>query len=327
MAYSVISKDLAATHRANMIELASTPGLQRSRALPVLKKIATGYALVVSYGKGSQQVNGLGEPYVGTVDQHGEAVADGKEPPIRVLHDDPAGMDAGISTALQKIVVPGSAPMNKAIGTIHVPCGICVIVAKGGAGKTPLAHHLAQSGVDTYGVVRVGEPFAGYTTNRNTVARDLAKAMVLHSDVVLDSIKDLLAEGGNLMKGGIARAALTDLSAWATQAAAIGSTIYIPLNPSGDGELVELMTEVAKSNATMTISHQGPSTSGNGSVWAYSSRTGEGLARVEGTYTFNRTIEKTTSRAGGSDGRTIKFDASSISQSDFAGLLQRTRSL
>lgn len=320
MAYAVINKETHEKHVQALLELASTPGLQRSRAVPVLKELGGRYALRVSYGRGVAQIAGNGSVYAGVVDEHAEEIVDknGNVVAPQVTHDDPAGMEVGLATPLSKVVIAGSAPMNKAIDTIHIPCGICVIVAKGGAGKTPLAHHLAGTGVDEYATIRVGEPFAGYTTNRNTVARDLGRAMVTHSDIVLDSIKDLLAGGGSAMKGGIARDALTDLSAWAIQAAALGTTIYVPLNPSGDAELVELMTEVAKSNATMTISHL------RADEWGYSSRTGEGMERVSGIYRFTRTASPQT--------RTeremlVKFDASNVSRDSFAGLLQRSRSI
>lgn len=320
MSYSVISKKDNAQRVAQLIELATTAGMQRRNAESALASIGAGYAFVVSYGKGSAAVNGKGELYSGRVDTFAETDVKKDDKVTTVVHDDPAGMEVGIATQLQKIIVPGSAPLNKNVGTIPVPCGICVIVAKGGAGKTPLAHHLAGAGVDEYATIRVGEPFAGYTTNRQTVARDLGRAMVHHRDIVLDSIKDLLAEGGSLMKGGIARAALVDLSAWATQAAALGCTIYIPLNPSGDDELIKLMTEVAKSNATMTISHS------TGARWEYSVRTGEGLERAKGVYEFTRAAGQGNATSADREALT-RFDASAMKRDSFAGILQRSRSI
>lgn len=318
MAYAIMKKDQQEQRLQELLELATNPGLQRERALRALAKLKTGYAFTISYGKGIARVAANGLPYEGRVDDYAETGSD-KKTDVEVIHDDPAGMETGLASSLSEIVVPGSAPMNKALGSIHIPCGICVIVAKGGAGKTPLAHHLAGAGVDEYATIRVGEPFAGYTTNRRTVARDLGRALITHSDVVLDSIKDLMAEGGAAMKGGIARAALNDLSAWATQAAALGSTIYIPLNPSGDAQLVELMVEVARSNATMTISHR------SGAEWEYSARTGEGLERVSGVYSFSRA--EPTGRASAERQMLVKFDASNIKRDAFAGLLQRSRTI
>lgn len=322
MAYSVINKSTHGEHVQRLAELATTPGLQRKNALAALTKIGSGYAFSVSYGKGMARVAGNGSEFIGSIDEYGEGEESDKkkrEPTFTAEED--AAMKVGMSVVLADTAVAGAAPMNKAMDTIHIPCGICVIVAAGGKGKTPLAHHLAGAGVEEYATIRVGEPFAGYTTNRETVARDLGRAMVSHSDIVLDSIKDLLAEGGSLMKGGIARAALTDLSAWATQAATLGCTIYIPLNPSGDGELVAMMTEVAKSNATMTISHVGES------KWAYSSRTGEGMERVNGHYEFRRTQKQDSTQTTRDRDTLVKFDAGNISRDQFAGILQRSRSI
>lgn len=321
MGYAVINKSTHDDYVQRLLELATTPGLQRRNALAALRKIGSGYAFKISYGKGVAQIAGNGSIYTGAIDQYAEDGFDDDGKPLKsqpTVHDDPAGMEVGLATGISDVTVPGSAPMNKALDAIHIPCGICVIVAKGGAGKTPLAHHLASAGVDEYATIRVGEPFAGYTTNRNTVARDLGRAMVTHSDIVLDSIKDLLAAGGNLMKGGIARDALTDLSAWATQAAALGTTIYIPLNPSGDAELIDVMVEVAKSNATMTVSLK------SGEEWEYSARTGEGMERVNGVYRFKRRVGYASSAERE---LLVKFDASTVDRTAFSGLLQRSRSI
>lgn len=321
MAYAVISKATHDKHVQKLVELSTSPGLQRSNALAALAKIGAGYAFSVSYGRGMARVAGDGSEFVGAIDQHGEGEeAKTASKPTFTAEED-AAMKVGMSPILAATAVAGAAPMNKAVGPVHVPCGICVIVAAGGKGKTPLAHHLAGSGVDEYATIRVGEPFAGYTTNRETVARDLGRAMVSHSDIVLDSIKDLLAEGGSLMKGGIARAALVDLSAWATQAATLGCTIYIPLNPSGNEELIGMMIEVAKSNATMTISHV------SDDKWAYSSRTGEGMERVNGTYTFRRSGHSSSAQSASDHATLVKFDAGSVSRDQFAGILNRSRSI
>lgn len=317
MAYAVINKKTHDQHVKKLLELTATPGLQRTRAKKVLQSIDKGYAFVVSYGKGQATIAGDGSIYAGTVDEHAETASKDKNA-VTIVHDDPAGMEVGMATKLQEVVVAGSAPLNKVFGSMQIPCGICVIVAQGGAGKTPLAHHLASAGVDEYATIRVGEPFAGYSTNRKTVARDLGRAMVTHSDIVLDSIKDLLAGEGSAMKGGIARNALTDLSAWATQAAALGCTIYIPLNPSGDEELVKAMIEAAKSNATMTVSHNG------GSMWSYSSRTGEGMERVNGVYSFDR---QGAGLSHQDKEVLVRFDASNIERDRFIGILQRSRSI
>jgi hypothetical protein len=184
-------------------------------------------------------------------------------------------------------VPEGAAPLNKIIevgGTeIHIPCGVCVILGAANAGKTPLAHKLASSGVDSYSVVRAGEPFAGYQSNQNKIAKMLGEAIYASSDVVLDSVKDLMSGDGAAMKGGLSRGVLVDLSIWSALAASLGVTIYVPLNPSStDPEVMAMMREAAVSNATMTIAHE------SGDSWSFISRKGEGLTRRVGTLKFLR---------------------------------------
>lgn len=181
-----------------------------------------------------------------------------------------------IHSAITDEMIAGAAYGNKMVGNLVIPCGVCLIVGAGGVGKTPLAHALAGHGVDDYAAVRVGEPFAGYSSSNKSSARDLASALYRSADIVLDSIKDLLSGGsGAAMKSGLSRDALTTLSAWAALANAMGSTIYIPVNPSTpDPEVTTLLVEAARSNATMTIAHTG------GPEWKCYARQGEGLDRT-----------------------------------------------
>jgi len=155
-----------------------------------------------------------------------------------------------------------------------------LIVAGGGAGKTPMAHALAGAGGVEYEVVRYGEPLAGYISDERIGAITLANALFHHADVVVDSVKDLLAlAGGGAMKAGISRGALPTLSRWGAIAAQLGATIYVPINPSSaDDEVVELLVEAAKSNATCTIYADGENS------WRYLSRRGEGLRRDSGSF-------------------------------------------
>jgi hypothetical protein len=138
---------------------------------------------------------------------------------------------------------------------------------------------MAAAGVSTYSVVRVGEPLAGYASSHESIAYSIAVAILDSADVVLDSIKDLLSGGGAAMKSGLSREALTSLSSWASTACDAGCTIYIPVNPSTpDQEVLELLAEAGKSNATMLV------TPASGNTWAYFNRKGEGLPRSTGKF-------------------------------------------
>lgn len=178
----------------------------------------------------------------------------------------------------------GSAPGNKHVGEIIIPCGVCAIVGAGNTGKSPLAHALASHGVDTYAAVRIGEPLAGYASSKMESAEDLGRALVLSDNIVLDSIKDVLSSGsGAAMKSGLNRDALTAISTWSAQACDMGATVYVPINPSTpEIAVVALIAEAAKSNATSCLLHVG------GEEWVYFGRTGEGLERVEGSLTFSK---------------------------------------
>jgi len=251
-----------------------TAGAQRVLALKALKSLGSTHAFTLSYGQGVANVSGEGVLLTGkaaVLSEDGSIV----EPAVVA----PAEGRTFINPALREAALIGSAGLNKVVDGMPIPYGVCVIVAGSGAGKTPLAHYLAGSGVDSYGIVRVGEPFAGYTTNVGEAAAGIGCAAVAFSDVVVDSIKDLLAQGGAAMKGGIARSALSDLSFWSILGATLGVTFYVPLNPSsGDEETIKMLIEVAKSNTSLTVSRVG-----EGDVWNFSARPGEGLDRISGT--------------------------------------------
>lgn len=177
---------------------------------------------------------------------------------------------------------PGCAPGNKMLGSILLPCGGVAIAAPGGYGKTPLAHAMACAGVESYSVVRVGEPLAGYASSflsKESIAYSLALSVLDSSDIVLDSIKDLLASGGGSMKSGISREALVALSDWSSACCDAGCSLYIPINPSTpDEEVQAMMVEIGKSNSTSLVAPL------NSQTWAYYSRRGEGLQRVTGQF-------------------------------------------
>lgn len=172
----------------------------------------------------------------------------------------------------------GCAPTNKMVGSFRIPCGVVLLVAGGGLGKTPIAHALAGAGGADYEVLRFGEPLSGYICDEQTASRELAGLMNGYSDIVLDSVKDVLALAkGGAMKSGLSRGALPLLSRWGSIAASIGCTLYIPVNPSTDDEEVSAMLiEAAKSNSTSVVYASSPT------LWHYESRCGEGMRREKG---------------------------------------------
>lgn len=178
----------------------------------------------------------------------------------------------------------GSAATNKMVGDVRVAAGVCLIIGGASTAKTPFAHAIAGAGGRDYAVVRYGEPLAGYCLDPNEMALQLGEALITCSDIVLDSVKDILAfASGGAMASGISRGSfpiLSDLSALAAQR---GATIYIPFNPSNvDEKTVNALIEAARSNVTTTI--VGNSTA-NPSVseWTVFTRRGEGLLRDNAT--------------------------------------------
>lgn len=178
--------------------------------------------------------------------------------------------------------VRGAVFGNKKIGDLIIPCGTVLIVAGGGLGKTPIAQALAFEGVESASIVPAGEPFAGYEHRHWRVAEEMGLDMLQTSDIVLDSIKDVLGVGEALTQGGISRTAISMLSQWSTLAIELGCTLYIPVNPSNTkAEVVESLVEAARSNGTCVLTP-----GSNEGRWNYESRTGEGLARVKGHIDF-----------------------------------------
>lgn len=170
----------------------------------------------------------------------------------------------------------GSLADNFTAAGVRFKAGLCAIVGGGGVGKTPLAHALAGH-APSYSVVRFGEPFAGYTTDSEECAFQLADALYTQRAVVFDSVKDILAGGGSAMKSGLSREALVALSSWSIAAANCGSTLFVPVNPStSDPETLDVLIEALKSNVSAVIFSSGPE------QWEYSCRTREGGNRVSG---------------------------------------------
>lgn len=171
---------------------------------------------------------------------------------------------------------PGCVPTNKmlSIGK-RMPAGLVLVLGAADKAKTPMVHLLASDNVDGYAVVRYGEPLSGNSVSPVQAACDLATALLTHSDIVVDSIKDLLAaaKGGAMRVTSISRGAFPILSALSTIACDLGVTIYAPINPSSDGqEVISAVAEAVKSNVAtvFTATDDG---------WVVSARRGEGLQR------------------------------------------------
>lgn len=283
MSFKIASLSGMKNHRRNLLVASTTPGLRRTEVESVLSSLdSDAPALCVTFDKAHAVVTSGGSPYE-KLDNKGldDEIVDANDETTLIRVADSKIFKKGYIHSSLTSDLPGAVFANKKINDWTVGCGVCLIVAGGGAGKTPLAHALAGHSNDPdheYGVVRIGEPLAGYTGNFADAAAALAEAMIHTSDIVLDSIKDLIsAAEGAAMKSGISRGALTALSTWSTLACEMGCTIYVPVNPSTDDpEVSRLLVEVAKSNATTTITHEG------GDRWMYYGRTGEGLIRVQG---------------------------------------------
>lgn len=324
MSYEIVTPESAAINLEKMIQVGTVPGLQRERALSVMKAMPAGeFAYSVSFGKSVVRVTGDGKimpaPQRTGVSKDSEQAIIGISEPT--LSFEEAALLTGVSEKIEAVTVAGAAPANKRGPHGMIRAGLVLLVAPGGVGKTPLAHMLAQYDVASYAVVRAGEPLAGYTSNRDRIAKSLALAMYHCSDVVLDSIKDLLSSsGGGSMKGGISREALLDLSSWATTAANLGVTLYVPLNPSSK-DLIASMIEAATSNATTVFSNEGKT----GPEWVWGSRTGEGLPRESGKFTFAEQ-PRVTSATANSNTKGLVMRADPVSTANMRGIVSRTQS-
>jgi hypothetical protein len=179
-----------------------------------------------------------------------------------------------------KVCVPGSIPTNKVFNNLRFPSGIVLVVGGASTAKSPFVHLLASAGKPHYSVIRYGEPLAGYMVDEGEAMESLGRALLTESDIVFDSVKDLLAMAtGGAMASGLSRGALPILSDLSALAATVGATIYIPINPSTSAEnIVEMVVEAAKSNVAMTIVN-GSKSGGVSNTWISSIRRGEGLLR------------------------------------------------
>lgn len=325
MTYILETKAAYDARMGEVLGFATVVGAQRERALVALKKIGSKPAFSLAFGPKIAVVSGDGSlskfvPDVDTADPDYAAQA-----AQMTLDMEDSSKISFLNPILSERLVPGSTGLNKMIDEFPVYCGVCVIIAGSGAGKTPLAHALAGIGTTEYATVRIGEPFAGYTSNNAMAAASMATAGVASADVVVDSIKDLLgAGGGGTAKGGVSRVALSMLSHWSSIGAALGCTFYIPLNPStGDEETTKMLVEAAKSSATTTVYLEG-------GVWKYSARPGEGMERMHGALSrdiINREAAAQTRQGSRYNRDSNRVDSSlttNISSDALAGVIQRS---
>jgi len=312
MSYTLVRSRDRGAYRATLEQEAITAGAQRARFVLVRDSGVSGALTSISYGRSRATVDVHGIVYDSGPDGDDDSGPDG---------DDPKAKAASETNLLHVEEIAGAAPLNKAVGALRIPCGVCLIVGSGGSGKTPLAHELAAASVDSYAVVRIGEPLSGYASTQAEAALAIAQAMVESSDIVVDSIKDLLSGGGNAMKSGISREALVVLSAWAAAACRAGVTLYVPVNAStNDKEALDTLAEAARSNATMTIISSGVN------MWEFMSRRGEGLKRDSGSFgsSFDSAGTMRISGDGISVTPTTKFVTAELSTDSLQTALRRS---
>lgn len=273
-------------HRKQLALVASPAyaGRRRAAVEEAFSQILGEPAFCLHYNKSWSVVTGIGAPFEPKLKDDSVRIGS-DEIEISVGYDQSKVFQRGYLHPKLETSHVGAAFSNKTVAGWTVPCGVVLILAGGGMGKTPLAHALAgavaahsERNDRQYAVVRIGEPLSGYSSGDVEAARDLSQAIVASSDVVLDSIKDLLSSAeGAAMKTGLSRGALTSISGWASLACDLGCTIYVPVNPSSDDpQVMELLYEVGKSNATAVLMKV------SDNVWEYSSRRGEGLSRARG---------------------------------------------
>lgn len=211
--------------------------------------------------------------------------------PLKLLKQKYRGWAPVITNGL----TPGCVPCVAEVDGVRYGAGLTIVAGRGDVGKTPFVHAYGSllAGGNDYAVIRFGEPLSGYTTDFDSFVSDLAEAMITHSVIVIDSLKDVIASvGGNATTGGLSRGAFQLLSDLGSIAATRGCALVASINPtSNDDRIIELVNEAARSNATSLVVNK------SDSVWDVVTRTGEGLLRVthqlfsayeDNVMTFNR---------------------------------------
>lgn len=183
---------------------------------------------------------------------------------------------------------------SKKIGEMVIPTGIVLIVGGTSAGKTPVAHALAAASADEeFGLVPIGEPFFGYSFQKGADVRRIIATAAKHANIVLDSTKDMLGQGGALSSGGISRAAMDELGELSAFGHKVGATFFVPANPaSSSPNVIENFLEMVRSSGSSVAVL-------TDSGWELATRTHEGGLRL--TSKFNVKYAKDVAVVNGSE--------------------------
>lgn len=257
----------------------TSAGAARAATHIVISEVAENQpVLVMNFGNEAIALNKDGAEIVDEKTSEGE---DGSVIVVEKVTRDARKMTRGWHVPLSNVVDPGSVPTNKMLGDLRIPCGVVLVIGGAATAKTPMVHALASASVEEYAIVRYGEPLAGYIVDARDAAVALGAAMIRESDIVFDSIKDLLAYApGGAMASGLSRGSLPVLSDLSAMASSVGCTIYVPLNPSTPNEdVVTMLVEAAKSNVAMVVTTVSVNEKLGTANWTALIRRGEGLVR------------------------------------------------
>lgn len=184
----------------------------------------------------------------------------------------------GWNNSVRDVAVIGSIPCVAEVAGARYGAGLYVVAGRGDVGKTPFVHAFGAllGGNKGYYPIRFGEPMAGYNTDFDMFIEDVAAALVHDHVIVIDSLKDVMSVvEGTTATGGYSKGAFQLLSDIGAMAASRGSAVIVSVNPnSNDARLIDMMNEIARSNATALVV-------GDGANWDVFMRTGEGLPRLK----------------------------------------------
>lgn len=293
-------------------------GLLRRHTSNVIAGLAEDdIVLVMNFGNEAIALNKHGNEVVSTT----ERTTDDPDNPVvtttRTL--DARTLTRGWHVDFGPEMVPGSVSTNKVVDGVRIPAGVVLVVGGASTAKTPMVYALASAGVESFHVIRYGEPLAGYIVDPRKAAIELGRAMIFGQDIVFDSVKDLLAYApGGAMSSGLSRGSLPILSDLSAMASTVGCSIYVPLNPSTPAtDIVEMVVEAAKSNVAMVLTTTGSNEGEGTSSWITLARRGEGLQRE--TATFKASFDSDSLMVIGSSNSAQKGNNASAFRSSVVG--------